>query len=221
MDARGCFAASDLKPGIYNIEARAAGLAKWYVRTVRVDGATRLDIPLGSDSLDTVAGSGEVGIIRDVLPYGGSPRSLSGWWDRSDAVVRLRVEVSFGAKPWSQVVSTEFEALAIEVLKSSAAHGPTVPRFTFLQRFAGTWTDSKGRGWSSGMPPDKPYAVGSELIAFLWWDERDSRFASLSLALSVEDGRVYYDDRRFEGIVANGTPVEAVMATLRAMQRRQ
>jgi hypothetical protein len=159
-------------------------------------------------------------IVGEVLPMGAPTLSLEEWWAHADAVVRLRIEASLGAKPWpasgsSRVICTELQAVATEVLKSHPSGGPQQPRFTFLQTFAGSWTDTSGKVWSSGMPPEVPYSVGQELIAFLQWRASDERFAR-TLVLTVRDGRVYADDPRMVGVIADGTPVGEVLARLRA-----
>jgi hypothetical protein len=217
-DAKGCYAVTDLTSGLYTVQAGTVGLAMRYVRTLKIVGNTWLDIPVGANLVETVPGDPDSGIVIDVVPNGPPSRSLAEWWTRSGAVVRLRIEASLGAKPWSRVVSTEFQAVAIEVLKSDQTGGPRLPRFTFLQTFAGSWTDERGRVWSSGMPPDIPYSVGSDLIAFLDWRAPVERFAR-TLVLSVRGGRVYCDDERMKGIIVDGTPVEAILATLRAMRK--
>jgi hypothetical protein len=218
-DASGCYAVTNLASGLYTVQAGSVGVAMRYIRTLKVLSDTRLDIPLGTNLVETAPGDPDfTAIVGEVVVAGHPPQSLAEWWALSDAVVRLRIEASLGAKPWSQVVSTEFEAVAVEVLKSHQAGGPNLPRFSFLQTFAGTWADKRGHVWSSGMPPETPYSVGSDLVAFLHWSTQDERLAR-TLVLSVRDGRVYCDDERMKGIIVDGTPVEAILATLRAMRK--
>jgi hypothetical protein len=165
-------------------------------------------------------------VIGDVLFHGDYDPSLSELWTGADAVLHLRVERSLDAGPWPlggdemwRVVSTEYEASIIEVLKSHALGGPIGHALRFLQTYAGVWRDEGGRSWRSfgGGPPKDPYAVGEELVIFLRWDAPVERFCQNTVFL-VRAGRVFSGRGKVKAIT-EGMPVEELLAALRAMGR--
>jgi hypothetical protein len=166
---------------------------------------------------NVVANPDDRGVILDVI-FMSQPTTLPEVWASSDAVVRLRIEGSLGARPdWTGVVTTELEATTLEVLKQDARERLPA-RFTFLQHYAGIYTDKSGRRYTT-QPSEPTHAVGAELIVFLKWSDGNQRF-SQRLALVVVGNQVSYQgslpptDFRPEG-----ENLDVLLAKLRAMQR--
>jgi hypothetical protein len=186
-------------------------------------------LPERTDVIETVRQDDRAfGVIRSItLDRNGPGPSLYELWNQADGVLHLRVEQSLGAAPWAfggdktgRIVSLEYRAAVIETLKSHALGGPTDRVLAFLQTAAGEWRDQSGRAYrTSAGPPEEPYSVGEELIAFLRWDASVERFWR-TMVFRIRDGRVHSGEWG-NNAIRQGTAVEGLLERLRAMGTRR
>jgi hypothetical protein len=228
-DEKGCYAIDGVPAGTYTFKAESPGFQP-VTASVEVSSTDNVSFdvilrPGQTDLVETVRADPNVfGIIGDVMVFRDHDPSLVELWGGADAVVHLRVDKWLSAMPWalggnlaSRVISTEFRASVIEVLKAHPLAGPAGPTLTFLQTYAGVWRDGSGRSWRSSGGPEELHVAGDELVAFLRWDAAVERLC-LTVGFPVLAGRVF-PNAAITKAIAEASPLKELLTTLRAMRR--
>jgi hypothetical protein len=202
-NAAGCYELKDLPPALYRVTARLTGF----------DNVTRDGVVLAPATVTHLDFTTRVSPICECVTFRGS---LADWWNRSDAVLYVRISDSDPGQTTPRGVYRHV-ATALNVLKQPGGGPRAGPIFVFQNQ-------------SSGAP--EPYDVGQELVMFLMSsgsngfvitndDPGLARGRSPddypAMVFLVQDDRIQRAPSDFSGYV--GLRLDVFLAELRALSR--